>query len=101
MGPPGAHRTMESVEPRLELRQPEKTKSARRYEETEPRASERVTRHTSHDAPLQKDEKRGYEVRGARGFFQEQVDAYDSLHYRDDGRSFMSERLDRMIEAIA
>jgi ubiquinone/menaquinone biosynthesis C-methylase UbiE len=36
---------------------------------------------------------------GARGFFREQVEEYDSLHY-GDGRSFMTERLDKMVEAV-
>lgn len=35
----------------------------------------------------------------ARGFFRKQVDEYDSLHY-GGARSFMSERLERMIEAV-
>jgi ubiquinone/menaquinone biosynthesis C-methylase UbiE len=37
---------------------------------------------------------------GARDFFREQVEEYDLLHY-GEGRSFMSERLERMIEAVA
>lgn len=37
---------------------------------------------------------------GAGDFFREQVEEYDSLHYGAD-RSFMSERLERMIEVVA
>jgi ubiquinone/menaquinone biosynthesis C-methylase UbiE len=37
---------------------------------------------------------------GARSFFRKQVEEYDALHY-GGGRSFMSERLERMIESVA